>query len=175
MTGIIKIHDGNELDVTGAGKLQGAMDQLWKLGKDIKQLPVQAKLDTALSNLWIRLPYLLAVEWKYLDLLYPDNVSLRYNAGLWMLDAQRYKDAVDYLRGAATSPDLPKKLRGKAYASMGIALLGSGNTADAEAPLRAALEQSPPELRAYCSLSDLYKQTGRIEEAALAQTACPVQ
>lgn len=175
MTGIIKVHFGNESDASESNKLQEAMDRLWMLGKDIKQMPVGAKLDTALNNLWIRLPYLCAVEWKHLAASFPNDVSLQYNAGLWMLDSLRYNDAVDYLRAATMSPDLPAELRGNAYASLGMALLASGQIAEAEASLRAALAQSPPELRAYCTLSDLYLQTGRRADSALAQTACPVR
>jgi hypothetical protein len=173
MNGIIGIHHGNGKDAAEAGKLQEAMIQLWKLGRDIKQLPDQAKLDTPLNNLWTRLPYILAVEWEYLARQFPDDVSLRYNAGLWMLDAQRYNDAVSYLRFATGSPQLPKHLRGNAYTSLGVALLGSGHIAEAEAPLRTALEQSPPEPSAYCSLSEVFRLTGRPEEATRAETACP--
>lgn len=38
--------------------------------------------------------------------------------------------------------------------------------------LRAALVQTPPDYRAYCSLADMYKQTGRIAEAVRADTDC---
>jgi hypothetical protein len=36
-----------------------------------------------------------------------------------------------------------------------------------------ALKQSPPELLAYCALSEVYKQAKRIEEAAHAVAVCP--
>jgi tetratricopeptide (TPR) repeat protein len=175
MNGVIKAHLGNGNEAAEAGKLQGAIVQLWKLGQDIKRWPEQARLDTPLNNLWTRLPYILAVEWKNLVQQFPDDVSLRYNAGIWMLDARRYIDAVSYLRSATESQLLPSHLRGKAYTSLGMALLESGQIAEAEAPLRAALEQSPPELGAYCSLVKVYKQTGRYVEAAQAESACPVK
>jgi predicted Zn-dependent protease len=172
MNGVIKAHSGNGNETVEAGKLPEAMAQLWKLGQDIKRQPDQARIDAPLNNLWIRLPYILAVEWKYLAQRFPDDVSLRYNAGLWMLDAQRYHDAVSYLRSATESPLLPNHLRGKAYASLGIALLEAGQSVEAEAPLRASLEQSPHEPGAYCTLAKIYKQSGRPVEATRAESAC---
>lgn len=60
-----------------------------------------------------------------------------------------------------------------AFVSLGLAMMNSGHIAEAEAPLRAALEQTPPDLRAYCSLAEVYKQSGRFEEAARAGANCP--
>jgi len=75
--------------------------------------------------------------------------------------------------GAATdSQRLPESARGTAFKNLGLALIGAGDVAAAEAPLRAALEQSPPDFRAYCSLSEVYKRTGRLEEAARAAADC---
>ncbi len=173
MLGIIRIHHGGDADAVTTGKLQEAMVLLWKLGHDIKQQPVQARWNSPVNNLWQRMPFLLATEWQYLAGRFPDDVSVRYNAGLWMLDAQRYQDAVVYLRFATESPQLPKSVRGSAFNSLGLALMYSGHIAEAEAPLHAALEQTPPELHAYCSLSELYKQSGRFEEAARAGASCP--
>ncbi len=172
MNEIIKVHIEDEKDEVAAGKLPEAMAHLWKLRQDIKRLPDQARIDTPLNNLWVRLPYMLAVEWKYLVQRFPNDVSLRYNAGLWMLDARRYNDAVSYLRSATESPSLPNRLRGKAYASLGIALLEAGQLAEAEVALSASLGQSPPEPGAYCSLAEIYKQTERPVEAAQAEAAC---
>jgi protein O-mannosyl-transferase len=175
MIRIIRIHHGSDADAATTGKLQEAMAQLWRLGHDIKRFPVQTRWNQPLNNLWLKLPSLLAMEWGYLAARFPDDTSVHYNAGLWMLDAHRYDDAVPYLRFATQSPQLPKHLRGNAYSSLGVALLGSGHTTEAEAPLLAALEQSPPEPSAYCSLSYVYKQTGRLEEATRTEIACPVQ
>jgi Flp pilus assembly protein TadD len=119
------------------------------------------------------MPFLLAIEWKYLAERFPEDVSVRYNAGLWMLDAHRYQDAVAYMRLATESRRLPRTVRGMAFESLGVALMNSGHSAEAEAPLRAALEQAPPDLRAYCSLTEVYKQSGRFEEAARARAHCP--
>src|ERR1039458_3463492 len=119
-----------------------------------------------IHNLSIKMTTFLAIEGWYLAARFPDDVSVRYNAGLWMLDAHRYDDAVTYLRLATESQRLPRTVRGIAFESLGLALMNSGHIAEAEAPLRAALEQTPLDLRAYCSLTEVYKQSGRFEEAA---------
>lgn len=66
-------------------------------------------------------------------------------------------------------------MRGTAFKNLGLALMNTGDVADvaeAEGSLRAALEQSPPDLRALCMLSEVYRQTKRFEEAALAKADC---
>jgi tetratricopeptide (TPR) repeat protein len=173
MVRMIKIHHGGDADAVATGKLQEAMAMLWMLGHDLKQFPVQARWNQPLNNLWIKMPTFLAIEWGYLAARFPDDVSVRYNAGLWMLDAHRYDDAVTYLRLATESQRLPRTVRGIAFESLGLALMNSGHIAEAEAPLRAALEQTPLDLRAYCSLTEVYKQSGRFEEAARAAANCP--
>lgn len=175
MLAMIEIRHGVDADAAATGKLRQAMELLWKLGGDLKHPPVQAQWNSPLNNLWIKMPFLLAIEWKHLAERFPGDVSVSYNAGLWMLDVRRYNDAVSYLRIATESRQLPKHLRGMAYTSLGMALLDSGNVAGAEAPLRTALEQSPPDLRAYCRLSEIYRQTGRLAEAARAEVACPAR
>lgn len=173
MIRIIRIHHGGDADAVETGKLQEAMALLWELEHNLKNPPVEAKWNSPMINLWERMPYLLAVEWKYLTERFPDDVSVSYNAGLWMLDAKRYPDAVTHLRVATESPRLPGTVRGTAFAGLGLALLNSGRRAEAEAPLRAALEQVPPDLRANCSLADMYRQDGRFEDAARAAADCP--
>jgi hypothetical protein len=175
MIQVVKIHHGSDADAATSGKLQEAMAQLWTLGHDIKRFPVQTRWNQPLNNLWIKLPSFLAMEWGYLAARFPDVISVSYNAGLWMVDAKRYSDAVSYLRSATQSPQLPKQLRGKAYTSLGVALLASGQVVEAEKPLLAALDQSPPELHAYCSLFEVYKLTGRPEDATRAEAACPIR
>ena len=76
------------------------------------------------------------------------------------------------LRAVTESQELSESLRGTAFKNLGLALLDSGHAAEAEAPLRAALEQSPPDFSAYCTLSEVYKQTNRFEEAARAKAEC---
>jgi hypothetical protein len=173
MLEIIKIHHGGDADAAATGKLQEAMAALWMLGRDLKHPPVQARWNQPLNNLWIKMPSILAIEWRYLATRFPDDASVRYNAGLWMLDAKRYPDAVTHLRVATESNRLPGTVRGMAFAGLGLALLNSGHGAEAEAPLRAALEQVPPDLGANCSLAEMYRHDGRFEDAARAAADCP--
>ena len=77
------------------------------------------------------------------------------------------------MRAAIESQRLPQSLRGIAFNSLGVALLNSGHVSEAEVPLSAALEQSPPEPNAYCALAAVYRHTNRLEEAARAQADCP--
>ena len=101
------------------------------------------------------------------------DVSVRYNVKLWLLNIYKYKDAGAHLRATTESQRFPESVRGTAFRNLGLALLNSGQVAEAEAPLRAALEQVQPDLRAYCLLSEVYRQAGRIEEAARAEANCP--
>jgi hypothetical protein len=172
MLDMIEVHHGGDNDVIANGKLQKAMILLWKLGHEVKQMPDQARWNFPEKNLWERMSFLLASEWKYLATRFPEDISIRYNAGLWMLDAQKYRDAITFLRDATGSPGLPIDLRGTAYERLGVALMKSGQVAEAETSLNAALKQMPPELRAYCSLAKIYQQSGRLEQAARASKNC---
>jgi Tfp pilus assembly protein PilF len=77
-----------------------------------------------------------------------------------------------YLRAAIDSQQLPIEVRGVAYKKLGLALVGVGNMTEAEQSLLAALEQSPPDYQAYCSLPEVYKQMGMVNEAAQAGKNC---
>ena len=160
-------------DAAATGDPQEAMTLLRKLGIVLKQPPVQAKWNSPINSFWGYCRDTLALNWDDLAKLFPDDMLLRYNAGLWMLGDRRDINAVAYLRAATESQRLPQPVRGQALYSLGLALMNSGYVARAEAPLRAALEQSPPGLQAHCLLSALYKQAGRIEEAARAAASCP--
>ena len=172
MIGLIKDDHAVRVDAVATGKPQEAMGLLWKWGLDLKQRPIQAKWNSPINNIWTQRRFVLAIEWDYLAEHFPDDVSVRYNAGLWMLSAHKYKGAVAHLRAATESQRLPESMRGTAFKNLGLALLYSGHTAEAETPLRAALERSPPDLRAYCLLSNVYEQTGRLDEAARAEANC---
>ena len=154
------------------GKPQEAMALLWKLGLDLRQRPVQVQWNSPAYAFWGRCQETFANEWRSLIKQFPDDASVRYSFGLWKLEVRNYMDAVTHLRAATESQRLPESVRGTAYKSLGVALLSSGQAAEAEAPLRAALEQSPPDLSAYCSLSEVYKQANRSDEAASAETEC---
>ena len=105
---------------------------------------------------------ILIEEGAYLVNHFPNDVSVR----------SQYTNAVAYLRAANESQHAPESARGAAFYNLGLALMNSGRVAEAKTPLLAALEQLPPDLRAHCLLSEVYKQTGRIEEAARAAASC---
>jgi tetratricopeptide (TPR) repeat protein len=153
------------------GNPQEAMTQLGKLELDLNP-PAQTRWNSAMRNFWSTIGFALIDEWEYLARQFPDAAPVRYNAGLWLLKVHKYKEAIVHLRVAAESKSLPESARGTALKNLGLALIGTGDVAEAEVPLRAALEQSPPDFRAYCSLSDVYKRTDRLEEAVRAEADC---
>ena len=123
-------------------------------------------------NLWEPIDYLLENQWKYLGQHFPDDALVHYNAGLWMVNDDKYAGAIVHLRAATESQRLPESLRGTAFEKLGLALLGTGRIAEAESSLLAALKQPQPDMRVHCLLAMLYKQTSRLEEAARAATLC---
>jgi len=173
LIGLIKGDYVIRADAVDTGNPHNAIVLLQNLGFALKRPPVQVKWDPSLDRFWIYCKTALAFQWDHLAEYFPDDVSVHYNAGLWMLDVPRYENAVAYLRDATESQRLPQSVRGTAFYSLGFALLKSGHVAEAEAPLRAALERSPPDLRVYCLLSEVYRQTKRFEEAARAEANCP--
>ena len=54
----------------------------------------------------------------------------------------------------------------------GLWLLNNGKYDEAATHLRAATELSPRDTKAYCSLAEVYRHTGREEDAARAETEC---
>ncbi len=176
LTKLVEADYAVHVEAVSTGNPQKAMTLLWQLGAEHKKPPVQAKWNSPINNLLAKTLLELTNEWGALTELFPDDVSVRYNAGLWMLNVSTFEEkAVTNLRAATKSQRLPESVRGVAFKNLGLALLNSGHIADAEAPLRAALEQSPPDLRAYCLLSKVYKQTKRFEEAARADASCPIR
>ena len=173
MIRLVEAHYAVRVNAVATGRPQEAMALLWKLGLDLKQQPVQGKWNTPVENFWVRCIGIVAVQWVYLAAHFPGDASVRYNAGLSLLDFYKYEDAAIHLRAATESQHLPVSVRGTAYKNLGLSLLRSQHVAEAEAPLLAALKQSPPDLRAHCLLSEVYKQTHRIEEAARAAADCP--
>jgi len=173
LTGMIQVH----LEVNSAASTkdshQKAMSLLWKLGLDLKQPPAQVKWNPTAYHFWTKSQYILATEWSNLAGRFPEDTSIIYNAGLWSLEINLFDDAVTYLTTATQSQNLAESVRGTAYKSLGLALMNSKRIAQAEAPLLAALKQSPPDLQAHCALSVVYKQTNRPEEATRARANCP--
>lgn len=115
---------------------------------------------------------ILVTDWEFLASHFPDDEMVRYNAGLYLVNVGKHEYAVNHLRAATESQRLPEIVRGTAFKTLGIALMNSRHIAEAETPLRAALEQSPPDTQAYCLLSEVYKQTMRLGEAARAGAEC---
>lgn len=171
MIGLVKADYAAHVMAVDSGNPQEATKLLWKLEQDIK-LPAQAQWNSPMKGLWEIIGVAVINEWEFLAKKFPDDEAVHYNAGLWLLKVGKYEDAVVHFRAATGSSRLLQSARGVAFRNLGVALLGAGHIAEAEVPLRAALEQSPPDFFAYCSLSGVYRQTGRMEEAAHAETEC---
>ncbi len=158
-----------------AGDPQEALARIRNAWLLLRQPPDQARWNTPMLAAWRVVRYELLSTWKSLAKHFPDDVTVRYNAGLFMLDTYKEgdEDAATHLGAAIESQRLPQSERGIAYKNLGMALMNAGRIAEAEAPLRAALEQSHPDVRAHCLLAEVYKQTKRFEEAARAAANCP--
>lgn len=172
MIKLVKASFAVHVTATSSGNPMEAMTLLWQLGIDLKKRPDQAKWNSPVELFWIKRRDVLLENWKYLAEKFPDNESVRYNAGLWLLGENQTAEAVPHLRAATESQRLPQSVRGTAFRNLGLALLHSGQAAEAEIPLRAALEQSSPDMRAHCALMEVYKEGKRHEEAARAETDC---
>ena len=171
MIGLIKA-DYAVANTKSTGNPQEAMTLLWELVLDIKQPPAQAKWNSPINILWDRRESILVTEWEYLAKYFPDDVLVHYYAGLSLFKFYKFEEAIANLRAATTSQYLPESMRGTAFYYLGLALMNSKHIAEAETPLSAALKQSPPKMEAYCLLSEVYKQYGRLDEATRAQAAC---
>jgi len=161
------------IDSLSTGKPHEAMNLLLELGRILEQAPPQTKWDTPMLFTWLQLKVTLANEWQYLAEIFPGEVSVRYNAGAYLLNMHRYKDAEIHLRAAIESRRLPQSLLNATYLNLGIAYIKTGRPSEAEIPLRAALAQPQPDMRAHCLLAEAYKQSHRPEEAARAADKCP--
>ena len=160
------------VEAASTGKPDVAVDRLLNFGRVLKESPVQSRWNAPMKYVWSEGDIALANLWWLTAYRFPGDALVNYHAGQWLLDAHKYKNAVSYFRVAAGAPQLPDSLRGAALSGLGNALLQSGNAAEAEAPLRAAIVQSPPDLSAYCVLAQVFRQTSRVEEAARAEAEC---
>jgi len=154
------------------GKPDDAMAALLKFEAALNHPPSQAKWNPSMTYVADFGQYILSLKGARLADQFPDDAYVRYKAGLWKLGVDNYRDAILNLQAAIESQRLPESIRGNAFKSIGIAMLKSGYAAEAEVPLRAALEQSPPDLQANCLLSEVYKQMGRPEDAARSDAIC---
>ena len=156
------------------GKSQEAMALLLDLGSILDQSPeIQGKWNPTMEGIVYSSLNTMVNEWEFLAGHFPDDEMVRYNAGLYLVSVGKYEYAINHLRAATESQRLPKQMRGAALKNLGLALLNFGHVAEAEAPLRAVLEQSPPDTQAYCLLTEVYKRTKRLNEALRAETKCP--
>lgn len=173
MIGLIRSDYAVRANAVDTGDSHNAIALMKNLERALKQPPVQAKWNSPVYYVWKFCRTALAMQWHYLAEHFPDDVSVRYNAGLWMLNIHKFEYAVAHLRAATASQRLPEHIRGTAFRNLGFALMKSGHVAEAETPLHAALAQQQPDTHAYCLLSEVYKQTRRFEEAARAEANCP--
>lgn len=173
MIKLIKAGYAVNVDAVLTGKPYEAMALLQNLGPILNQLPVEAKWNSPVQVVWEKCQLIHLRQWSSLSKQFPDDVQVHYNAGLWMSDAGYYSNAIVHLRAAIELQRLPESLRGSAFKNLGLALIGIGRVAEAEAPLHAALAQPQPDMQAECLLSVVYKLTNRAKEAVRAEASCP--
>lgn len=173
MIGLIQADQVIRVGAVAAGKPYDAMNLLVSLGRELAHPPAEVKWDPAMLFVWGRIQEVLGDEWRVLAGNFPGEVLVRYNAGLYLFDMLRHKDAAVHLRAATESQRIPESERGAAFKKLGQALLLNGQIPGAETALRMALEQAPPDTEAYCILSAVFKQKGLLEEAARAKASCP--
>jgi len=154
------------------GNPDKAIELLNQLSLDLKSLPEQAQWNSPVYRFWKKRKVVVENEWRFLAAKFPGNEWVQYNIGKWLLDEQRFQNAITYLRAAIESQRLPEEVKGIAYNLLGISMLKEGNTSDAELPLQLALRQSFPDYQAYCSLSILYSETGRLSDLEAAESNC---
>lgn len=173
MVKLVKADYAVNVEAVATGKPDQAIALLRNLESVLRQPPVQSMWNPPIQVVWEKCRNILVKQWMSLARQFPDDATVRYSAGLWMSEVGYYKDAIAHLHAAIGSQYLPESVRGVALKNLGLALIGSGHIAEAEAPLRAALEQPQPDIQAYCLLSVVYKLSNRAEEAARAEASCP--
>ena len=171
VTGLVQTEYAVAIAIT-TGNPQDAMDSLLNFGMKVKHPPFQAQWDPTLNYIWRAYQYTFAMQLGELGDKFPQNAKLRYNAGVYLLIANRNVEAIRHLRAAISSPLLPDALRGQAYYFLGLAMVNIGYAAMAETHLQNALQQQPPDLRAHCLLATVYRQAKRPEDATRAEAAC---
>lgn len=171
--GLVESDYAVHVDAVGTGNPVNAMVRLRNLETVLKQLPERSRGNSSVRYVWKYCRTVLARLWNDVAASFPDDESVRYNAGLWLLYVNKADEAAVHLRAAIESQHIPASMRGAALKNFGLALMNSGHIAAAESPLRAALEQSPPDLQAHCLLSEVFKLAGRAAESARAAANCP--
>ena len=169
---LIRAHKAVHVESSATGSPQNAMERLWELFDALKQRPAQSAWDPSMYNLWELIRFVFEEQWSYLGQHFPGDALVHYNTGMWMASVHYDREAITHLRAAASSGLLPETLRGPAFEKLGLALLATGQYAEAESSLLAALKQPQHDSRIQCLFAMLYKQTGRMEEATRAETRC---
>jgi len=141
---------------------------------DLRTMPARTKWNIPLLQPYEQSRMVLEQEWLYLAKKFPNDVLVRFNTGICLLEHYKFESAATNLRVAVESSQLPVQERGRAFKSLGVALLNSGHIAESEIPLRSALEQSPPDTEAYCALAEVYRHTKRTAEATRADFDCRI-
>lgn len=126
MIGILDADHAVNIETVAKGNPQEAMDMLLKLGLLLNQPPVQTKWNPPMLLLWEKYKEMLTDDWIGLSKRFPNDVSVNYNAGLWMLRNGSYEKATVYLRNAIESPLFPESDREKAIKNLSLALMKSG-------------------------------------------------
>ncbi len=126
MIGILDADHAVNIEAVAKGNPQEAMDMLLKLGLLLNQPPVQTKWNPPMLLLWEKYKEMLADDWIGLSKRFPNDVSVNYNAGLWMLNNGAYEKATLYLRNAIESPLFPESDRAQAVKNLEQALMKSG-------------------------------------------------
>ncbi|MGO8756028.1 MAG: hypothetical protein ACLQHK_12450, partial [Gallionellaceae bacterium] len=172
MIELIQVDDMVSDPEMSSGNMDKVIAQFWKLGQDLDKVPDERKWNFPILYPFFRGNLALDEEWMELARRYPDDVSVRYNAGSWQLQTERYENAAFNFRAALESQQLPEDVRATVLKNLGVALLKAGHVADAEAPLRAALQQARPDLEANCPLAQVLRLSGRAGEAGQFEAEC---
>ncbi len=126
MIGILDADHAVNIEAVAKGNPQEAMDMLLKLGEILNQPPVQTKWNPPMLLLWEKYKEMLEDDWIGLSKRFPNDVSVNYNAGLWMLGNGSYEKATVYLRNAIESPLFPESDREQAVKNLELTLMKSG-------------------------------------------------
>jgi tetratricopeptide (TPR) repeat protein len=92
---------------------------------------------------------------------HPDLYDIAYSLGLLLAEREKYGEAVQYLKRAATG--MPRHAR--AHYNLGLLRQYLGDDAGAEASLLHALELEPANIDFLIALADFYLKRGRFEQA----------
>lgn len=155
--------------------IQGIIKRLKDLEKMLRIMPEQSKWDTPMQHFFSTLRRtVIKSAWENMTRGYPNNIEVRYNAGLFFMAIQNYEDGGINIISALNSPAFPTSWLGTAYMQLGNAVLKAENSDvdEAEMLLNLSLQQTPPDLQAHCVLMDLYSSKGDAVKAQIEEEKC---